>query len=135
MHAFGEWLYTFSTSAGFGGIAAVVAALIAYRGVRRSAAVARQNARSAQWWENARGAADRLLSADNITPGEDDNRALLTDRDARAAITTLHHLGENAPSDIEAAFVQEVLGVVLEVDSGETPAQTDDQDSQEDEPA
>lgn len=55
-----EWL----TSAGFGGTAAVVAALVAYLGVRKTVRQQRLNARKDQWWERARWALDRTLSED-----------------------------------------------------------------------
>lgn len=56
-----EWL----TSAGFGGTAAVVAALVAYLGVRKTVRQQRLNARKDQWWERARWALDRTLSEDS----------------------------------------------------------------------
>lgn len=128
-----EWLYSFSTSAGLGGVAALGAASIAYRGVTRSAQTARDTALAtaevqrataevAQWWENARWASDRLLSVsteDEELEGEEATVAILSDRDALAAIATLRHLGENAPSDRTAAFIQEVLGTALGLDTTE----------------
>lgn len=126
-----EWLYSFSTSAGLGGVAALVAASIAYRGVIRSAQTARDTslatsevqrstAELAQWWENARWASDRLLSVSSEEAGldsDDATVAILSDRDALAAIEALHHLGENAPSDSTAAFIQKVLGTALGLDT------------------
>lgn len=128
-----EWLYSFSMSAGLGGVAALGAASIAYRGVTRSAQTARDTAlataevqrataEAAQWWENARWASDRLLSVsteDEDLEGEDATVAILSDRDALAAIAALQHLGENAPSDTTAAFIQEVLGTALGLDTAE----------------
>lgn len=128
-----EWLYSFSTSAGLGGVAALGAASIAYRGVTRSAQTAqdtalataevqRATAEAAQWWENARWASDRLLSVsteDEDLGGEDATVAILSDRDALAAIAALQHLGENAPNDTTAAFIQEVLGTALGLDTAE----------------
>lgn len=130
------WLYDFSTSAGLGGIAALVAALVAYRGVTGSAAIARNTALETtevqrttaeitQWWDNARWAADKLLTVDDAEgegqdlSDEDQRVAQLSDSDASAAIAVLQHLGEYAPNDMTAAFVQEVLGRVLGLDNQE----------------
>lgn len=119
-----KWVYAFSTSAGLGGIAALIAAGIAYRGVVRSASVSRKTAFESQWWTNARWAADRLLSASSVQGDEayaveleEDYDDLLTDQDAYAAIVMLSYLGENAPSDEAGDFAVEVLGAVLGVDS------------------
>jgi len=56
----GDWL----TSPGFGGTAAVVAAVLALIGVRRSTAVQRENARKDQWWDRLKWAVDLVLSGD-----------------------------------------------------------------------
>lgn len=56
----GDWL----TSAGFGGTAAVVAAVIAFFGVRRAAATQRENARKDHWWDRLKWAVDLVLSGD-----------------------------------------------------------------------
>ena len=134
--ALGKWLYFFSTSAGLGGVAALGAASIAYIGVMRSAQTARVTSLTAQWWENARWASDRLLSVadeDRNQEAEDISEALLSDRDAYTAIATLHHLGESAPDDTTAAFIQRVLGMVLGLDSEDDPdADLDDQDEEDD---
>lgn len=47
MLTWGQWL----TSSGFGGTAAVLAAVIAFVGVRRTSRVQRDNARKDQWWD------------------------------------------------------------------------------------
>lgn len=59
----GQWL----TSPGFGGSAAVVAAVITFVGVRRAAAVQRENARRDQWWDRLKWAVDLALSDDEAT--------------------------------------------------------------------
>ncbi|KQY61435.1 hypothetical protein [Nocardioides sp. Root140] len=61
--AIGHWL----TSPGFGGLAAVVAASIAYAGVKRSVRSQRDANRKQQWWERARWALDLTLSEDTTT--------------------------------------------------------------------
>lgn len=58
--SWGQWF----TSAGFGGTAAVIAALLALIGVRRAAAVQRENARKDQWWDRLKWAVDLILSGD-----------------------------------------------------------------------
>ncbi|QCU77152.1 hypothetical protein E7744_02155 [Citricoccus sp. SGAir0253] len=136
------WAYAFSTSAGLGGVAALFAAVIAYRGVTRSAETARRTALEsaetarntsleAQWWENARWAADRLLSASDVTAdtdapvgdarildGDEATMDLLVDHDAYAAIIMLEYLGENAPSEKASSFALDALGAVLGLPSG-----------------
>jgi len=57
----GEWL----SSPGFGGLAAVVAAAIAYRGVRRTVGQQQEAARKQQWWDRARWALDLTQDDDN----------------------------------------------------------------------
>lgn len=70
----GDWL----TSPGFGGTAAVVAAVIAWLGVRRSTRVQsqtasrvlraeRENARKDQWWDRLKWAVELALSSDEAT--------------------------------------------------------------------
>lgn len=61
--AIGRWL----TSPGFRGLAAVIAATIAYAGVRRSIRAQRDATRKEQWWERARWALDLTLSDESIT--------------------------------------------------------------------
>lgn len=60
MLTWGQWL----TSSGFGGAAAVLAAVIAFVGVRRTSRVQRDNARKDQWWDRLKWAADLILSGD-----------------------------------------------------------------------
>ncbi|WMY78493.1 hypothetical protein [Citricoccus sp. I39-566] len=147
LHAFLAWGYGFSTSAGLGGVAALVAAVIAYRGVSRSADtsrrtaleasnMARDTALEAQWWENARWAVDRLLSGSEVSEDAgndsfeldvdviDANTRLLVDEDAYAAIIMLDYLGENAPSEKARSFALDALGTVLGV-----PSEIDNVDS------
>ncbi|MEW1981197.1 hypothetical protein AB0333_09755 [Citricoccus sp. NPDC079358] len=147
LHALLAWGYAFSTSAGLGGVAALVAAMIAYRGVTRSADTARQTALEAsnmarntaleaQWWENARWAVDRLLSGSGVSEDAgkesveldvdviDANTSLLVDEDAYAAIIMLDYLGENAPSEKARSFALDALGTVLGV-----PSEVDNVDS------
>lgn len=58
-----EWLM----SPGFGGTAAVVAALVAFFGVSRTVSVQREANRKQQWRERARWALDLTLAEDTTT--------------------------------------------------------------------
>lgn len=60
MLTWSQWL----TSAGFGGTAAVLAAGIAFIGVRRTSRVQRDNARKDQWWDRLKWAVDLILAGD-----------------------------------------------------------------------
>lgn len=73
-----SFLSRFATSAGFGGLAAVAAAYIAYLAATTNANLARQQAendrqhrvaaeRKAQWWARARWALDLTVSGDSPT--------------------------------------------------------------------
>jgi len=70
-----DWLGAWAQSPGFGGLAAVVAAVIAYRAARKAADAQRANAeddrrqreraeRKSQWWARAQWALDLTLSQD-----------------------------------------------------------------------
>ncbi|GAA2036079.1 hypothetical protein [Pseudokineococcus marinus] len=70
-----DWLGAWAQSPGFGGLAAVVAAVIAYRAARKAADTQRANAeedrkqreraeRKNQWWARAQWALDLTLSQD-----------------------------------------------------------------------
>lgn len=61
-HGVGRWLSEWIRTPGFGGAAAVVAAAIAYAGVRRNARVQREASRKEQWWDRAKWALDLTLS-------------------------------------------------------------------------
>ena len=72
------WLSQWVRSPGFGGLAAVAAATIAYRAASRAAAGARLNAtedrrqrdsaeRKSQWWKRAEWALDLTLEEDTRT--------------------------------------------------------------------
>ena len=52
--------WEFVTSSGFGGVAAVVAATIAYLAAGRSSSRARRTAVEQQWWQNVRWLVDRI---------------------------------------------------------------------------
>lgn len=60
-----DWLGEWLSSPGFGGLAAVVAATIAYRGVRRTVQQQQEAARKQQWWDRARWALDLTQQDDN----------------------------------------------------------------------
>lgn len=57
----------FFLSPGFGGLAAVLAASIAFEGLRRSVKAQRETARKEQWWDRARWALDLTLSDQSST--------------------------------------------------------------------
>ena len=59
----GQWLM----SPGFGGLAVVVAAVVAFWGVSRTVKVQRDANRKQQWWERARWALDLTLYDDSTT--------------------------------------------------------------------
>jgi hypothetical protein len=104
-------------SPGIGGLAAVVAASIAYTAARKSARSNQQSAAVSQWWENARWATDKLLSSTETTRPDEGLPAgwdALVDPDARAAITALDHLLENAPTPELSDFVLDVMAAVLD---------------------
>jgi hypothetical protein len=61
--SFAQWLM----SPGFGGTAAVMAAIIAWAGVSKSVKAQRQVTRKQQWWERARWALDLTLDDDSTT--------------------------------------------------------------------
>jgi hypothetical protein len=54
-------------SPGFGGLAAVVAAVVAFIGVSRTVKAQREANRKQQWWERARWALDLTLEDDSTT--------------------------------------------------------------------
>lgn len=59
-----SWFWTFAQSSGFGGVAAVVAAGIAYAAVRRQTVHARDAQRKEQWWKRAEWALNHTMSDD-----------------------------------------------------------------------
>lgn len=59
-----RWLADWSRSAGFGGVAAIAAATIAYRAARQNARRQEKADRKAQWWARAQWALDLTLSDD-----------------------------------------------------------------------
>lgn len=121
-----QWFYDFSTSAGLGGVFALVAAVIAYRGVtgaartnRDAAMAATQASRTSsieqQWWTNVRWAFDRIAAG-----GDPDNISL----------SALEILGALAPSEAEGKYVIGVLatmarGVDISTDHPEDLAHQD----------
>lgn len=84
----GHWVM----SPGFGGVAAVLAASLAFWGAQSGRRSADQRAREERWWEQARWAADLLLQGD-------DRQAL--------GIAALDQLVHEAP-DVEAALFARV---------------------------
>jgi hypothetical protein len=61
--AWGEWFM----SPGFGGLAAVIAAAVAFGGVGHTVKAQRETNRKQQWWERARWALDLTLSEDSTS--------------------------------------------------------------------
>lgn len=107
------WLNDWTQTAGFAGVAAVIAAVIAYGGVRRSNRSAAQLAAANQWWEQARWASERL-SGD--------------DKSAAIGLAAFAELLEAAPGSTAADFVRAAMGSIIEAPAatGESvaPAET-----------
>lgn len=127
----------FSTSAGLGGVAALLAALIAYRASIRNADMglkesekAREDERKAaiesQWWENYRWAMGALFTTrEEYLTAEDEaaledlvpdgaDRTILVDPDTAGAIALLEHLGEAAPRiELKRLIQHEIFGAIL----------------------
>lgn len=59
---FWAWMSAWAMSPGFGGLAALAAAAVAYRGAVRSIRNQRASTRKEQWWDRARWALDLTLS-------------------------------------------------------------------------
>jgi hypothetical protein len=99
------WLNEWTRTAGFAGVAAVIAAAIAYSGVRRTnrsdAALAADN----QWWEQARWASERL-SRD--------------ERSAAIGLAAFDELLDAAPGSKAAGFVRAAMGSLIDAPSTPT---------------
>ena len=117
----GGWISDWAQSAGFGGTAAVVAAVIAFKAATRVASAARTTAsedraqreraeRKAQWWQRAQWALDLTLSSDTETRTVG-FKVLEALADSEWA--------EEHEADIIAAATERVLG-----DDGDTEAPT-----------
>jgi hypothetical protein len=65
--AFFGWLGEWMKSPGFGGLAAVVAAVVAFIGVSRTVKAQREATRRQQWWERARWALNLTLDDESST--------------------------------------------------------------------
>ena len=104
--------WEFVTSSGFGGVAAVVAATIAFLAAGRTSSRARRTAVEQQWWQNVRWLVDRI-------EGE------LTDDGFRATVDALALMGKQAPGTEESLYVQRILEVLSGslVDAGEGAAE------------
>lgn len=96
-----SWVDEWVRTPGFGGAAAVGAAVIAFRGAKKTRDSEDARERESRWWEQARWAAD-LLREDPT--------------DQAMGIAALDQLVHEA-SDVEAAeFARAALGLVLFVD-------------------
>lgn len=95
-----SWLGDFVQSPGFGGLAAVVAATVAYWSSRRGDAERQRTAERDRWWDQAKWALDRL---DN--PGTQDG-----------ALAALISLLNRAADDTEKAFVSAAVFPGLDQD-------------------
>ncbi|MDN5805459.1 MAG: hypothetical protein L0H26_12875 [Microlunatus sp.] len=92
------WLNGFVHSSGFGGLAAVVAAAIAYLAATKGARAQSERADEDRWWDQAKWATERLA-------GDDSEVAL--------GIATFQFLVEHAPDSQAAAFVTSAVLPVL----------------------
>lgn len=118
------WLSDWLRSPGFGGLAAVVAATIAYRAASRAAAVSRASAtadrqqrdrseRKSQWWKRAEWALDLTL--------DDDTRARQVGYEVLDALARSEWADEHE-NDVIAAATTHSLGSDVEtrlLDSGD----------------
>ncbi len=108
----GHWLSAWIRSSGFGGVAALLAAAIAYRAARRAASVQRDNARDDrvqreraerknQWWLRAQWALD-------LTLAEADTEARTVGFNVLKALADSEWAGEHE-GDIVAAATDRAL--------------------------
>jgi len=114
--SWGEWL----TSPGFGGAAAVVAAVIAFLGVRRSTATQRENARKDQWWDRLKWAVELALDPDEAK--------------AHAGLEALQAMTETTQGldEEELSFLARITDLFLVEDESGTLEQ--DQEDNDDDP-
>ncbi|WP_347352811.1 hypothetical protein [Intrasporangium sp.] len=109
------WLNEWTQTPGFAGIAAVIAAVIAYRGVRRTNRNDADLAAANQWWDQARWASERL-SGDS--------------RSAAIGLAAFDQLLEVAPGSKAAGFVRAAMRALIEQHppTGESVLPADQQD-------
>lgn len=109
------WVDQFVRSPGFGGTAAVCAALIAFWASSRSRRAEDARAREARWWEQARWATELIRDADPVGG----------DHSVRLGVAALAHLlGEEV--DVEAArFARVVVDELLPQDEDMDIEETD----------
>ncbi|MDN5795524.1 MAG: hypothetical protein L0H79_07195 [Intrasporangium sp.] len=93
------WLNEWTQTPGFAGIAAVIAAVIAYRGVRRTNRNDADLAAANQWWDQARWASERL-SGDS--------------KSAAIGLAAFDQLLEVAPGTKAAGFVRAAMRSLIE---------------------
>jgi hypothetical protein len=93
------WLNEWTQTAGFAGIAAVIAAVIAYLGVRRTNRNDAEVAAANQWWDQARWASERLG---------------LDDQSVAIGLAAFDELLEAAPGSKAAGFVRAAMRAVIE---------------------
>lgn len=122
-YAVGSWVDNFVHSSGFGGVAAVIAASVAYSAATRAADQQRDTAARDRWWDQAKWAFDRLDAPETQA----------------SALEAFDELLDRARDDSEKAFVQAALrpgldeGVELSADSeadwhsGTAPINEEDQ--------
>lgn len=103
-----QWLGEWVSTPGFGGAAAVGAALLAYLGATRERRASDARAREARWWEQARWAAGLLASQ--------------SQQDVALGIAALDQLVDEA-ADVEAAvFALQALELTLsDLDTSSAP--------------
>ena len=104
-----HWLSGFVYSPGFGGLAAVVAATIAYAAAVSNARAQNERADEDRWWDQARWAT-RLLAGDS---------------DVAIGIGTLRFLMDRAPDSQAAAFVNSAVMPVVGADRAPVDAPAD----------
>ncbi|KNX39685.1 hypothetical protein [Luteipulveratus halotolerans] len=103
-----EWLGEWARSPGFGGVAAVAAAVIAYRAASKNAKSQADQAVEDRWWDQAKWAVEQLAV------------------DRQMALSALQHLAESAPTVAAGDFLQAVALPIIDA-----PGEDDEADSLE----
>lgn len=93
-----HWLDGFIHSSGFGGLAAVFAAAIAYRAATRAGREQTIRADEDRWWDQAKWATEQLAGDDNAV---------------EVGVATFQFLLDYAPDSQAAAFVRAAVQPVL----------------------
>lgn len=88
-----SWLNGWSRTPGLAGLAAVIAAVIAYRAAGRGARATEAQATEDRWWEQAKWAAEKLVGSDPAVG---------------VGLAAADHLLQNAPDTQASGFIQAI---------------------------